>query len=861
MPHSMCAQLDKAGIMRLILSYLKVRKLVPTVHNIKQEVEDEEEERCDSPVISVDQILDSCYQKALEGFVIILSSEGDIIYLSDCVSKYLGLKQTDLMGHSVYDFTHQCDHAEIKEQLSSRHMTIGGTGGNMKSTKHRRHHHNFLIRFKCTLTPRGKKVNLKSAVYKVIQCSGHVQTVPAETILGYRFPPMPCLAMVGNPIHHPANIEIPLDGQTFLTRHSMDMKFTYCDDRIKELLGYESKELVGRSFYDFYHALDNAAIEKCHRDLFAKGQTRTGSYRFLAKEGGYAWLQTEATVIYSNKTNKAQCVVCVNYCLSSIENDGLILSTDQCTSDSDSGIELSTESVFAPKTDEDRPQEELLFWLSKGDVPQTDQEQETEEELLSVANMSLRETEEQQMFVPFDPFAPLIDDNKLTTIEELASDADKVTSKQDGYYSPPSSVPTKSILTGSTDPLMPDSRPPLENRKEKGQMALEDLELRAPYIPMEEDFELGAESNEMTTPFSSTLGDTWVPVDPFGNNDKRMERRSRSLCPSPFSTPCLTPQSVTSPLGSPVPSPRPVSSPQASPGANIQERGGARGGGGNLNAMQSRSLTNLTVPQVNYLAASPQPMNYGGMPSSPLMPDKAQPSPLPSPRNILAHPAPLETSFMIHTQISPTPPVASPACPNKRKVSDTAVSMPGLVSMLKRKSTGCVSSNDGPVGKTRRGCSGLKIQTSTPAIRNPAPKQLVWDPPNTGLMSNLLLMPQHQVSGIGEPGSYTQFLHRVLNVSNQNGLDGNGKSAPGLGASLIQQISAQELKTVKKPSKPPDGIQRRDSLPLIDCQDAEVNAPVMSFGGLLQGDALLRALEDQTMNRVPSQEDLQKYQQ
>ena len=26
-------------------------------------------------------------------------------------------------------------------------------------------------------------------------------------------------------------MDIPLDSKTFLSRHSMDMKFTYCDDR------------------------------------------------------------------------------------------------------------------------------------------------------------------------------------------------------------------------------------------------------------------------------------------------------------------------------------------------------------------------------------------------------------------------------------------------------------------------------------------------------------------------------------------------------------------------------------------------------------------------------------------------------
>lgn len=37
------------------------------------------------------------------------------------------------------------------------------------------------------------------------------------------------------PIQHPSNIDIPLDSKTFLSRHSMDMKFTYCDDRYAPL--------------------------------------------------------------------------------------------------------------------------------------------------------------------------------------------------------------------------------------------------------------------------------------------------------------------------------------------------------------------------------------------------------------------------------------------------------------------------------------------------------------------------------------------------------------------------------------------------------------------------------------------------
>jgi hypoxia-inducible factor 1 alpha len=42
---------------------------------------------------------------------------------------------------------------------------------------------------------------------------------------------MACLMVIAEPIPHPSNIEAPLDSRTFLSRHSLNMKFTYCDDR------------------------------------------------------------------------------------------------------------------------------------------------------------------------------------------------------------------------------------------------------------------------------------------------------------------------------------------------------------------------------------------------------------------------------------------------------------------------------------------------------------------------------------------------------------------------------------------------------------------------------------------------------
>uniref|UniRef100_A0A8C6NZI0 Hypoxia-inducible factor 1-alpha n=1 Tax=Nothobranchius furzeri TaxID=105023 RepID=A0A8C6NZI0_NOTFU len=325
LPHSTSSSLDKASIMRLTISYLRMRNLLCS----DKPMEEGETE--------LDVQLNGSYLKALEGFLMVLSEDGDMIYLSENVSKCLGLAQFDLTGHSVFDFTHPCDQEELREMLLCR------TGS--KKSKEPNNERNFFLRMKCTLTSRGRTVNVKSATWKVLHCSGHmcVHDHRAEQME----PLLPYLVLICDPIPHPSNIEVPLDTKTFLSRHTMDMKFTYCDERITELMGYDPEDLLNRSVYEYYHALDSDHLTKTHHHLFAKGQVTTGQYRMLAKRGGFVWVETQATVIYNNKNSQPQCVVCVNFVLSGIQEDKLILSLGQ------------TEDM-KPVKEEEQEEEELV---------------------------------------------------------------------------------------------------------------------------------------------------------------------------------------------------------------------------------------------------------------------------------------------------------------------------------------------------------------------------------------------------------------------------------------------------------------------------------------------------------------------
>uniref|UniRef100_A0A8C4H221 Hypoxia-inducible factor 1-alpha n=1 Tax=Dicentrarchus labrax TaxID=13489 RepID=A0A8C4H221_DICLA len=357
LPHSVSSSLDKASIMRLTISYLRMRKLLNTDEPMKDEETD------------LDLQLNSSYLKALEGFLMVLSEDGDMIYLSENINKCLGLAQFDLTGHSVFDFIHPCDQDELREMLVHR------TGS--KKAKEPNTGRSFFLRMKCTLTSRGRTVNVKSATWKVLHCSGHVHVYDShteESTNGQKEPPIPYLVLICDPVPHPSNIEVPLDSKTFLSRHTMDMKFTYCDERITELMGYDPEDLLNRSVYEYYHAQDSDHLTKTHQNLFAKGQVCTGQYRMLAKRGGFVWVETQATVIYNNKNSQPQCVVCVNFVLSGIQEEKLILSLEQI------------EDVKPVKAELQQGEEKAVVESSEPDIPRspTPLKEEVEEKVPEV---------------------------------------------------------------------------------------------------------------------------------------------------------------------------------------------------------------------------------------------------------------------------------------------------------------------------------------------------------------------------------------------------------------------------------------------------------------------------------------------
>ncbi|XP_055471430.1 hypoxia-inducible factor 3-alpha [Psammomys obesus] len=307
------AHLDKASIMRLTISYLRMHRLCAAGEWNQVGTEGEP--------------LDACYLKALEGFVMVLTAEGDMAYLSENVSKHLGLSQLELIGHSIFDFIHPCDQEELQDALTPR-PSLSKKKLEAPTERH------FSLRMKSTLTSRGRTLNLKAATWKVLHCSGHMRAYkpPAQTSPAGSprpEPPLQCLVLICEAIPHPASLEPPLGRGAFLSRHSLDMKFTYCDERIAEVAGYSPDDLIGCSAYEYIHALDSDAVSRSIHTLLSKGQAVTGQYRFLARTGGYLWTQTQATVVSGGRGPQSESIICVHFLISRVEETGVVLSLEQ----------------------------------------------------------------------------------------------------------------------------------------------------------------------------------------------------------------------------------------------------------------------------------------------------------------------------------------------------------------------------------------------------------------------------------------------------------------------------------------------------------------------------------------------------
>ncbi|XP_028435219.1 single-minded homolog 1-A isoform X1 [Perca flavescens] len=352
LPSAITSQLDKASIIRLTTSYLKMRIVFP------EGLGESWGHVSRSTLDGVTQELGSHLLQTLDGFIFVVAPDGKIMYISETASVHLGLSQVELTGNSIYEYIHPADHDEMTAVLTAHQPYHSHFVHEYEMQR------SFFLRMKCVLAKRN--AGLTCGGYKVIHCSGYLK------IRQYSLDMSPfdgCyqnvgLVAVGHSLPPSAVTDIKLHSNMFMFRASLDMKLIFLDSRVAELTGYEPQDLIEKTLYHHVHSCDSFHLRCAHHLcelVLVKGQVTTKYYRFLAKPGGWVWVQSYATIVHNSRSSRPHCIVSVNYVLTETEYKGLQLSLDQTTSkasfpyNSSSTAGSLTENCRTPKSRVSRP--------------------------------------------------------------------------------------------------------------------------------------------------------------------------------------------------------------------------------------------------------------------------------------------------------------------------------------------------------------------------------------------------------------------------------------------------------------------------------------------------------------------------
>ncbi|KAH1029460.1 protein trachealess isoform X5 [Dendroctonus ponderosae] len=353
LPAAITSQLDKASIIRLTISYLKLRDFAghgdpPWSRDGSPPSKTLKGRRTTLVMDVFEQHQGTHILQSVDGFALAVASDGRFLYISETVSIYLGLSQVEMTGSSIFDYIHQQDHSEIAEQLGlglSQGQNLASPGSGSEESGSATGTNNpdvstvmslgtnppykgldraFCIRMKSTLTKRG--CHFKSSGYRVVLmlCKLRPQYVFPHSRKSQQ-PPILGMVAVAIALPPPSVHEIRLESDMFVTRINFDFKIAHCEPKVIDLLDYTPEELTGRNLYSLCHGEDANKLRKCHIDLINKGQVLTHYYRIMNKNGGYTWLQTCATVVCNSKNAEEQNIICVNYVLSGREYENLIM--------------------------------------------------------------------------------------------------------------------------------------------------------------------------------------------------------------------------------------------------------------------------------------------------------------------------------------------------------------------------------------------------------------------------------------------------------------------------------------------------------------------------------------------------------
>ncbi|XP_063576226.1 neuronal PAS domain-containing protein 1 isoform X13 [Pongo abelii] len=254
LPGAISSQLDKASIVRLSVTYLRLRRfaaLGAPPWGLRAAGPPAGLGGFCSPSLSLfncqmgardwEDFVNSALNKALAVLLVTAPGRrGPAALVSEVFEQHLGghILQVEMTGSSVFDYIHPGDHSEVLEQLGLRTPTPGpptppsvssssSSSSSLADTPEIEasltkvppsslvQERSFFVRMKSTLTKRG--LHVKASGYKVIHVTGRLRAHALGLVaLGHTLPPAPLA-------------ELPLHGHMIVFRLSLGLTILACE--------------------------------------------------------------------------------------------------------------------------------------------------------------------------------------------------------------------------------------------------------------------------------------------------------------------------------------------------------------------------------------------------------------------------------------------------------------------------------------------------------------------------------------------------------------------------------------------------------------------------------------------------------
>lgn len=334
-PGSNSRKMDKTTVLKTTISFLKQHN-EQTARSQAEEIKEDWK----PPYLSNEEFTHLMLE-SLDGFIVVLGTDGHILYTSESLSSLLGYMPSSLHNTTLYEILGDGDKIPLYNHLNMSNTCDTNSDNQLHIQLHIRRSAPIERLREC-------ETEGDSPVLELVQLSGYFRkwvngesgdngggansqdnfynsddeevsiqsgfSVQSSKVMGpsrsRSFHSDKTVFVATGRLLTPQLIrELPVVHQRdteFTSKHSFEWKFLYLDHRAPPIIGYLPFELLGTSGYDYYHVDDLDQVAQCHELLRQTGECTSCFYRFLTKGQQWIWLQSRYYITYHQWNSKPE---------------------------------------------------------------------------------------------------------------------------------------------------------------------------------------------------------------------------------------------------------------------------------------------------------------------------------------------------------------------------------------------------------------------------------------------------------------------------------------------------------------------------------------------------------------------------